>query len=472
MLTPTTPLDRGPSAGRDGRLLECRDDRFLGLPGIAHGAQLGARQDPLALRLHLGELVHWAEIGRRLELVRLDPLPVPRTVLGPRLRRPDEAGLQPRQPHPQRRPEPGDVTLRGDVDGHRHTRIPSSRPCGGSLVPNEPAPIESAITSAPRTHPVVPRAPLMIPHRRVLQLLLAAAVVAIGWSPARSQEAQPAAGEIVAHIPGESFQRPYLAVTAAEATGQVRFEIVPESPSRRLNIGHFFVPGDGHALLVVRPAAAPADVRIYRVAVREITAVDPAAWSFTAALTPAVAAQLRAGDHALLVRPPCTTRQLRDLPDVIPLPAAAPPPPDVAREAAARARSINNLKWIGLALHNFHSAHDRFPPAVIAGPDGRPWHSWRVPAAALPGAGRVVQPVPLRRALGRPEQHQAAGPDARGVPRPDPRRRPGPLHPLRRPGRQGDRLPALGCGPPRRPAARATPDRPGLGRRDRPARHK
>ena len=219
----------------------------------------------------------------------------------------------------------------------------------------------------------------MIPHRRVLQFAPGRRASSRSAGPRPDpRRRQPAAGEIVAHIPGESFRRPYLAITAAEATGQVRFEIDPESPSRRSNIGHFFVPGDGHALLVVRPAAAPDDVRLYRVEIREITAVDPPAWSFTAALTPAVAAQLRAGDHALLVRPPCTTRQLRDLPDVIPLPAAAPPPPDEAREAAARARSINNLKWIGLALHNFHSAHDQFPPAVIAGPDGKPWHSWRV----------------------------------------------------------------------------------------------
>jgi prepilin-type N-terminal cleavage/methylation domain-containing protein len=33
------------------------------------------------------------------------------------------------------------------------------------------------------------------------------------------------------------------------------------------------------------------------------------------------------------------------------------------REAAARAACANNLKQFGLALQNYHSAHDRFPPA-------------------------------------------------------------------------------------------------------------
>lgn len=56
-----------------------------------------------------------------------------------------------------------------------------------------------------------------------------------------------------------------------------------------------------------------------------------------------------------------------------------------SRVAAGRAQSANNLKQLGLALHNFESAYKTFPATAGLDDEGEPMVSWRV--AVLPFLG-------------------------------------------------------------------------------------
>lgn len=49
-----------------------------------------------------------------------------------------------------------------------------------------------------------------------------------------------------------------------------------------------------------------------------------------------------------------------------------------AREAAQRAQSMNNLKQMMLAMHNYHDTYRQFPPQFNADENGKPLLSWRV----------------------------------------------------------------------------------------------
>ena len=79
---------------------------------------------------------------------------------------------------------------------------------------------------------------------------------------------------------------------------------------------------------------------------------------------------------------------MRAIPDLVtieegPVPkvVAAEPAADVEAGLAATARAdraARNLAAIAKAIIGYHEAYRCFPPSLAFGPDGKPWHSWRV----------------------------------------------------------------------------------------------
>jgi hypothetical protein len=66
-------------------------------------------------------------------------------------------------------------------------------------------------------------------------------------------------------------------------------------------------------------------------------------------------------------------------------------PLQAARTSAGRAQSTNNLKQLGLALHNYHDVHGHLPPQAIRNKDGKALLSWRVAFLPFVDAGDLYK---------------------------------------------------------------------------------
>jgi hypothetical protein len=203
----------------------------------------------------------------------------------------------------------------------------------------------------------------------------------------------PALGQVAKAPSEETFLippmqvMPALKVTSVELDGSIRLEPVAERAQMQIP---WWPITEGHYLIIQAMGPGPMSAGTRKMSSSlvhaEVVEVGKGT-TIKAKAGPDAIKALKAGDVVMLVRPgQMTTAQIRDLPTLIPigrerqekkyegLIEAA----ERARQAARLAQSVNNLKQIGLAMHNFHSVNDCFPPAVVYGPDGKPWHSWRI----------------------------------------------------------------------------------------------
>lgn len=144
--------------------------------------------------------------------------------------------------------------------------------------------------------------------------------------------------------------------------------------NRRNQLGVGPTEGDYLAVVFVPQAAGAKEeiLLLTRLRVDEVL-VD----SIRAEIAEEAAKHFTPGTTVALIRPRgSATKQIREVPASVPLivkPNRNLPPNDVRFEA------IGNLYSISLAWTNYRDVtNQRLPPAVVYGPDGKPWHSWRV----------------------------------------------------------------------------------------------
>jgi predicted Zn finger-like uncharacterized protein len=132
--------------------------------------------------------------------------------------------------------------------------------------------------------------------------------------------------------------------------------------------------GDGLAI-VGDPNVDPDGMHFLRVAVVEVGKTRSAKLK----VSKSALDKITPGDSMIVIRVDgAAAADLKKAPEIADLGYFGTTPIDGAPWKVLLGASFNNLKQIGLGLYNFESSYGSFPPAALIGPDGKPWHSWRV----------------------------------------------------------------------------------------------
>ncbi|MFN0055831.1 MAG: DUF1559 domain-containing protein [Planctomycetales bacterium] len=184
------------------------------------------------------------------------------------------------------------------------------------------------------------------------------------------------AAETLLRIPLQPDREPHLSmIRKVEENGKVLVGPPEEMPNPGLGMRQELT--EGYFVGIVQSQLGPSleGARLIRAQVVDIGEEGVVQIQ----LDRAAAGKIKRGETVILFRPAgITTAQMRALPDLTPLERGDADKGASAEQKARLAQSFNNLKQIGLAFHNFHDTFGRFPPAVVYGPDGKPWHSWRI----------------------------------------------------------------------------------------------
>lgn len=79
------------------------------------------------------------------------------------------------------------------------------------------------------------------------------------------------------------------------------------------------------------------------------------------------------------------------------------PAVNAGRQAARRQQSMNNMRMLGLALHQYHDTYRTLPPAVVTDAEGKPLYSGRVLLLPFLEQGNIYQQFDKEKAWDSPE---------------------------------------------------------------------